>query len=160
MRSVLLVLFALAAPPAFACDGDPILSCTARNGTMAIEVCVSGDAFTYAYGPAGRAPDLTLREPLANGTLYPWQGFGRDIAESISFQNGPFRYDVAYSLDRLEEDHPTAGGVTVYKNGTKIAAIACDTGRAMLGLFSAQDAMQALGLCWDQGVEGWTAACP
>jgi hypothetical protein len=101
-----------------------------------------------------------VREPLANGTLYPWQGFGRDIAEIIGFTNGPFRYEVAYSVDRLDDDHPTDGRVTVTRNGTEIATIVCDAGSAATGFFAAQDAMAALGLCWDGATERWSAACP
>ncbi len=156
------VLFAaLCLPvPVQACPGDLILSCTAKGGTRALEVCLEGDAFTYAYGPVGRAPELTLREPLANGTLYPWQGFGRAIAESIGFANGPFRYEVFYSVDRLDENHPSEGSVSVTRDGAEIAYIACDPGSAELGLFAAQDGMQALGLCWSQDAEGWTTTCP
>ena len=157
-----LVLFAALAvsSPALACTGDLILSCTAKGGTRALEICLEGDAFTYAYGPVGRAPELTLREPLTNGTLYPWQGFGRAISETIGFWNGPFRYDVSYSVDRLDENHPSEGSVAVMRDRTEIAYITCDPGSAELGLFAAQDGMAALGLCWSKDAEGWTTACP
>lgn len=160
MRLCLFAAFALVPLPALACDGDVILSCTAKDGTKTIEVCVEGNAFTYAYGPYQGAPELTLQEPLANGTLYPWQGFGRDIAESIGFTNGPFRHGVAYSVDRLDDDHPTDGRVTVTRDGAEIAAIPCDPGSAAPGFFAAQDAMAAVGLCWDGPTESWSAACP
>jgi hypothetical protein len=160
MRSALIAFLALAPGGAVACDGEVILSCTAKGGTKAIEVCVDGDAFTYAYGPVHGAPELALREPLASGTLYPWQGFGREIAESIGFANGPFRYDVAYSVDRLDDDHPTSGRVTVTRRGARIATIACDPGSAVPGFFAAQDAMATLGLCWDGPTKRWSSSCP
>jgi hypothetical protein len=160
MRFSLLAAFALAPLPVLACGGEVILSCTAKGGTKAIEVCVGDNAFTYAYGPSHGAPELTLREPLASGTLYPWQGYGRAIAESIGFTNGPFRYEVAYSVDRLDDNHPTGGSVTVTRNGAEITTIACDPGTAAPGFFAAQDAMAAVGLCWDGPTESWSAACP
>jgi len=150
----------LCTAPALACNGEVILSCTAKGGTKAIEVCLADGAFTYAYGPAGGRPELTLREPLMNGTLFPWQGYGRDIAESVAFFHGAFRYDVAYSVDRLDETHPAEGSVTAFQDGTEVAHIRCDPGTVTLGLFAAQEAMEALGQCWDGPAERWTASCP
>lgn len=160
MRLALILCATLAPTPGLACDGEVILSCTAKAGATAIEVCLAGGSFTYAYGPVGRPPELTLREPLTNGTLYPWQGFGRAIAESIIFPNGPFRYEVSYALDRLDADHPADGSVRVTRNDREIAFIPCDAGSASLGLFAAQDAMAAIGQCWDGPSEQWTTACP
>ena len=154
----LLALFLICpAVPAFACE--PILSCTAKGGAREIELCLDGDAFTYAYGPLGGPPELRLTEPLTNGTLYPWQGVGRAISESITFINGPYRYEVSYSVDRLDENHPTDGGVHVTRNGADVALIPCDPG-AKTGFFAAQDAMTALGLCWSRDAQGWTPICP
>lgn len=160
MRPALAALLALAAAPAVACDGETILSCTAKGGTKAIEIWLEAATLTYAYGPAGQPPELTLREPLTDGTLYPWQGFGRAIAESIAFLIGPFRYDVAYSVDRLDDNHPAKGSVTVTKHGVQVASIPCDPGSVTLALIAAQDAMAALGLCWDGPTESWTQTCP
>jgi len=146
--------------PAHACTGEALLSCTAKSGAKAIDVCLEGDDFTYAYGPTGKKPELALRVPLTAGTLYPWQGFGRAISESIVFDNGGFRYEVSYSVDRLEENHPSDGSVYVTKSGQEVAFIACDPGSVTVSLFAAQDAMTALGLCWNSESEGWTGTCP
>jgi len=150
----------LAPLPGWACDGALVMSCTARQGARVVEICLTGGDFVYTYGPPGRAPELSLREPLANGTLYPWQGFGRAIAETIAFYTGDFRYEVSYSVDRLLEGQPTDGSVRVTRTDAEVAFIACDPGSTVTSFFVAADAMADLGLCWNGAVESWSSACP
>jgi hypothetical protein len=158
MRALILaLLFPL---PAFAaCNGTTLVSCPIK-GTQWLEVCLNGDDLTYAYGRIGRAPDLALREPLANGTYRPWNGIGRSMWESITFTNAEYTYEVFASFDRLDENAITEQGVSVLKNGSLVTTLTCDPALGMTLFDNLYDQMGARGYCWNRDTFAWARACP
>jgi hypothetical protein len=158
MRTLILaLLFPL---PAFAaCNGTTLVSCTIK-GSNQLEVCLTGDDLTYAYGPTGVLPDLALREPLANGTYRPWNGIGRSMWESITFTNAEYTYEVFASFDRLDENAITENGVSILKNGSLVTTLTCDPARGMTLFDNLYDQMGARGYCWNRDTFAWARACP
>jgi hypothetical protein len=156
-KLILALLFPL--PAYAACDGTTLVSCTIK-GTNQLQVCLNGDDLTYAYGPIGRAPDLMLTEPLANGTYTPWNGFGRSIWESITFTNAEYTYEVFSSYDRLDENAMTENGVSILKNGALVTTLTCDPALGMTIFDTLHDQMGARGYCWNRDTFAWARACP
>ncbi len=156
----ILFLAVLLPLPAFAdCDGTTLVSCTV-NGANQLEVCLNGDDLTYAYGPIGQAPDLALREPLANGTYTPWNGIGRSLWDSIRFTNADHTYEVIASFDRLDENAVTEIGVAILKGGDVIGNLNCDPAPGQTLFDSLFDEMTTRGYCWNRVDEIWARTCP
>lgn len=137
-------------------DGT-ILSCTLRDGTRAVDVCITGEDVTYAFGKPGLAPELTLSAPILEVHHQPWHGVGRSIWESTTFHNAGHAYEVYISVDRLTDDHPTSSGITVTKGGEEIAQLDCDPGSDTIGLWALSDAKAARGQCWQPDSLDWGA---
>ncbi len=156
---LLIAALLLPLPAAAACNGTTLISCTIK-GTDTLEVCLSGDDLTYAYGPKGAAPDLTLREPLARGTYTPWNGIGRSMWDSITFTNGEYTYEVYASFDRLDENAITEQGVSILKNGNFVTTLTCDPARGMTLFDNLSDQMGARGYCWNRDSFVWARICP
>ncbi|WGW03829.1 hypothetical protein [Tropicibacter oceani] len=142
---------------------DLFLSCRiAQNGKL-LEVCVEGDAVVYRYGPAGGAPELTLREAAATLGYTPWPGIGRTIWEEVRFFNGDYEYRVNGAIDKMlaVEDSPEAksGGVEVYRGAQRAAALDCAPATVRFDWTAAiGDAKRAAGLDWDPGAQAWLPA--
>jgi len=136
---------------------DTVLSCTARGGAKALDVCLDTGAgeISYAYGAPGRTPELYLSRSIAAIDHRPWPGIGRSIWESTVFYNNGYAYEVFTSIDRMAENQPPIGGVLLYKGRQQVARVDCDAGSAEIGLWAVSDAKDALGLCWDQGAQIW-----
>jgi hypothetical protein len=158
MRRFILALL-LPLPAHAACNGTTLVSCPI-GGTDQLEVCLNGDDLTYAYGPRGGAPELTLIEPLANGTYTPWNGFGRSIYESITFTNAEYTYEVFSSFDRLDENALTENGVAILKNGSLVTTLTCDPALGMTIFDTLYDQMGARGYCWNRETFAWAQSCP
>lgn len=133
------------------------MSCTLQTGTMAVQVCLNGAQVTYRFGSIGRLPELELVAPKQSVAYHPWSGFGRNIVETVTFENNAYTYEVATALQRGpdagEDDIPPAfGGTIIAKDEIEIKQISCDIGSVNWsyggGLF---DAKTALGLCWKSG---------
>tara|TARA_B110000908_G_scaffold156423_1_gene195571 strand:+ start:751 stop:993 length:243 start_codon:yes stop_codon:yes gene_type:complete len=78
----------LLATPALAqqCD-EEIMSCALQTRTMAVQVCLNGAQVAYRFGPKGRLPELELVAPTQSVAYRPWPGFGRNIVETVTFEN-------------------------------------------------------------------------
>ena len=138
--------------------GIAILSCTIKDTSKHLDVCIQGDAVTYAYGPAG-APELTLAEPVEAITHEPWPGFGMSISETTLFTNGAFGYEIWIAYDKSAQDPNRAnyGGVSVLKNGTNVADLSCDPSNIEIGLFALASEKERRGQCYDQITKVWSA---
>lgn len=138
---------------------ETVLSCLARGGTKALDVCIDQTAGVvgYSYGPPDGAPELSLSQTIAQVDHRPWPGIGRSIWEATVFYNAGYAYEVYISVDRMARDQPVSGGVALYRGDRTIAQIECDAGTAEIGLWAVSDAKEALGLCWDQGAQSWNA---
>lgn len=158
MRALILALM-FPLPAMAACTGTTLVSCTIK-GANTLEVCLNGDDLTYAYGPTGRAPDLTLRAPLANGTYTPWNGIGRVMWDSVTFTNDRYQYEVFASVDRMEADADIESGVVVSQDGNIVATLVCDPAPGMMLFDTLYDQMTALGYCWNRDSDVWARVCP
>lgn len=147
------------APAQAACpaSGVTVLSCTTQEGRKALDVCIEGADVTYAYGPKGGTPELELAVPVAEIAHVPWNGIGRSIWETTTFDNRGHAYEVFISVDRMAEGQPTSGGVSVLKGGAEVARVTCDPGTDVIGLWAISDAKQATGQCWDNTGFAWGA---
>jgi hypothetical protein len=166
--TIFAAIYMLFAGPAAAqsCE-QQIMSCTLRGGTKTLQVCLNGPDAVYRYGPTGGAPELELTAPVATVEYVPWPGMGRDIWETVTFANGPYRYAVATGFSRTAEDADavpsnTYGGVTITRDGTGVAELQCDAGSVNWayggGLYEAKTAS---GLCWTgYPDETWTTLGP
>lgn len=136
-----------------------VLSCMARGGTKALDVCIdtATSLVSYSYGAPDRAPELILSQPVSEIEHHPWPGIGRSIWETTVFHNAGYAYEVFTSVDRMTRDEPATGGVILQKNDETIARIDCDAGTVEFGLWALSDAKEAAGLCWNQSAESWNA---
>lgn len=153
---------ALAAPSC----GEQVMSCTLRDGTKNLQVCLNGSDAVYRYGPPSGALELEITTPVRTVDYLPWPGIGRDIWETVTFANGAFRYEVMSGFSRPlgESDaapSPTYGSIRITKEDAVIAELICDADSVEWGygggLF---DAKTALGLCWEgHPIQAW-GPCP
>lgn len=145
------------AAPALACPGgtETVLSCTAKGGQKALQVCIQGDYVTYSYGPRRGAPELQLAEAIRAVDHQPWPGVGRTIWEATTFRNGGYAYEAWIAVDRRPAGDPPAGGVTVMQGSKTIANVDCDVGTAEVGVWAVSDAKEARGICWDASSFRW-----
>lgn len=142
------------------------MSCTLRAGTKSIQVCLNGAQTVYRFGPRGSGPELELTTPTHSVAYHPWPGIGRNIVETVTFENNTYTYQVATGFqrgpDEGEDDIPPAfGGIIIAKDGAEITSISCDIGSVYWsyggGLFEAK---KALGLCWNSGPNPEWLPCP
>lgn len=151
MRVLFLVLLPL---PAMAdCPAQTFVSCPV-GGNDRLEVCISGDTFTYAFGPAGR-PELSLSVPMSAGTVAPWPGVGSAIWSSVSFHNGGYTYEVWASVDRNPDDANPQGGVNVLQGDAMLAQRTCQPGTVDTPAFMLEDQMADAGYCWNLDARVW-----
>jgi hypothetical protein len=156
MRALFLILLPFGAEAA--CPQETFLSCPVGNGDY-LEVCITGDQFSYSYGPEGM-PDLSLTVPMAAGTVTPWSGIGSSIWSSVGFPNGGFTYEAWASIDKNPQAPNPSGGVNVLKGEELIAERTCQQGTASTPAFVLEDAMAAQGFCWDFDARVWvTGSC-
>lgn len=153
-------LVALAALPglaAAACPtgAEPVLSCTARGGAMALDVCLADQEVSYAYGAAGGAPDLRLHRNIADVSARPWNGIGRSLWEEVTFENAGYAYLVFMSVDRMDPAAQPEGGVIVQQGGNDLARVDCDAGSVTAGFWAVSDAKARAGLCWSPERFAW-----
>lgn len=134
-----------------------VLSCSAKGGAKALDVCLDPASATisYAYGAHNRDPELSLTRSVQRIEHQPWLGIGRSIWESTVFHNKGYAYEVFISVDRMAEDQLPIGGVILHKGDVQVARVDCDAGTAEIGLWAVSDAKEAVGLCWDQGAHIW-----
>jgi hypothetical protein len=155
---LLAALVCLLSLPAFAqCyPGETqVLACSARNGTKEISLCIAGDTIRYSYGKPGLRPELILSEPITTVAHQPWGGVGRAIWEATTLHNGAFSYEIYASVDRMAEENPESGGVSVYNGNQHVTDVACDVGQIDLTLWAVQDAKEAAGMCWRHETQTW-----
>lgn len=150
-----------AAPALAGCPAGttPILSCTFEHGAKVLDACQDGTTATYAFGKAGRAPDLTLAEPVATLYFTPWPGVGRSIWATAAFENKGISYLLWYNYDRVDaiEEAQAAGapdpltaGISVLRgDGEGLASLECDPGSIDTEMDALTEAKENLGLCWD-----------
>lgn len=159
----LAVAFCIVAPaPALACFGEvgqTLFECTFKGGRTQAQVCVQDTAGYYAFGPVGGAPDIVLARKVRDIDMVPWPGIGRTIWEEVTFRNGSYAYRLSYAIDKMDENEPVSGSLTVMQGGREIANLTCDRGSvAAHDLYPLYEAKVADGECFTPGV-GWTAAC-
>lgn len=139
-------------------ESELLISCTFQEGAKTVTTCLSGDHATYAFGPTKGAPELSLKRHVRDVDMHPWHGFGRWIAEGLTFENGDYRYVLRYAIDRLTEDSVTEGDLWVGKDEVRLAELICDEGSVVtsgypLPLF---DAKVSAGQTWSHEDIEWT----
>lgn len=156
---VLFLIFAPSMLMANCRDGEELLiSCTFQNGAKMVTTCLSGDQATYEFGPTGGVPELTLKRHVRNVDMHPWSGFGRWIAEGLTFANGDYRYVLRYAIDKLAEGSVIEGDLWVGKGEFRLAELICDEGSVLtsgypLPLF---DAKMNAGQTWSHEDIEWS----
>ena len=80
---------------------ETIFSCPLQDSSRQVYVCRTGDGlFVYKYGKPGKAAELELMHAPGQLNYQPWNGIGRYIWSSLTFDNKGYRYQVAYSADK------------------------------------------------------------
>ncbi|WP_147112828.1 hypothetical protein [Tateyamaria sp. syn59] len=161
MRGLLAALTLALTPgaaAAFCGDMYPVLQC--QIGTKSVKVCVGQGQATYAFGPRGAEPELSLTRSLADVQATPWPGIGRSIWEDITFENKGTRYRVWVAVDRMAGELPGRGGVVVSQGDETLANLECQDGSVDLSIFAIADAMLEAGFCADYDSQLYSkAAC-
>lgn len=147
MLRALFILY-LSAAPAFATCLPPsvsVLSCQIEGGENHLTLCEMEETLVYRFGPKDD-PELTLTGLKSDLLFTPWTGLGRDIWESVTFENGSFQYDVWASLDKVnaieDPDNARQGGVAVYEGANLLAALNCLPSTIEYQAFGIEDAIR------------------
>ena len=158
MRRLVVLLAFLSLPAAADCINDSqIFSC--QVGAKTLEICHWKGDLIYTFGPDAK-PDLTIAEPLETAQFTPWPGVGSAIWEMIAFTNDGHTYEVYTSVERDPgADQTLQGGVSVVKDDTQVAELACDPGTASNSLDVIWDLKESIGQCWDFETISWQATC-
>jgi hypothetical protein len=166
-----LILFTLAAPAAYAADcaidQDPYSSCHIADRGRNVSVCYNTDVATYRYGPINGPDELTLSETIDALNYRPWSGVGRDVAESVTFYNGDYSYEVVIGYSQgtsatpdengdPEPENRQYGWISVGYEGAEIARLTCDPETAFFGFGGGiYDLKVAMGYDWDDYDRVW-----
>ena len=139
-------------------------SCQIKGKKTQVSVCYTADTATYRFGKRNAAPDLALSVPIVELAYTPWPGIGRDIWESVSFDNKGYTYELSVGFERMFEgeaqsDGPRHFGQLTVTQGTKILSVmACQPETVSYsygeGLFAAK---AARGQQWDANSQVWVA---
>jgi hypothetical protein len=152
----LFIIACLLPLPAFAdCAGETLVNCPI-NGNQ-LEVCNNGDLLTYSYGPQG-APELQLSAKPEEAFM-PWDGTGRTEWEMISFTSKDARYDVVFSIDKMEENAQPEWGVTVEQGGEIVGNLTCESTDQNMRFTQLYEQVEAKGFCWDRSTGSWATSC-
>jgi hypothetical protein len=108
-----------------------VFYCNTVNDKV-IQLCDAGATIDYAFGRAGRAPELALRIPREQATTWQWPGIGRWMTYAVDVPNGDTRYSVFWGVDRLDEAHPVEAGVDVEIRGEHVATVKCSNDAALV----------------------------
>jgi len=141
-------------------EGSQVLiNCTFYDGAKSVTTCLQGDSATYAFGPTGGQAELKMSRHVVDVGMDPWHGFGRWIAEGLTFDNDDYAYALRYGIDRLSEDQRLEADLWVTYGDQTLAHLVCDAGSIKAGyplpLF---DAKIASGQTWDQEEMLWTTS--
>ena len=122
MRKLTISLLLMLALPVMA---DSVLfSCTTTNKKV-IKVTQTGSSVKYAFGTAGKTPDLAFEVPRSKVELDECIGTcGRYNSISATIPNGLYAYTLYYSADRLE-GHGVDAGVHVSRGEGYINSVKC-----------------------------------
>lgn len=109
---------------------EQFLYCRIEGGQKEVQVCFDGSQASYRFGPVGGAPELALTLWISEGATYlPWQGVGREIAETIEFSTNGFTYSAYGGFDRMTAADDTIeshfGGVRVFQGAKLLADLSC-----------------------------------
>jgi len=160
MRMILVGTACLLGQSAWGCE-EVVHACTFKDGATAVQVCLNSDTVTYAYGPNGDAPDLSLVVSIKDAEYTPWPGIGNSISEGVTFRNEAFSYEVfggSPKLDENDELGPMFGGIIISENDEIIARLSCDEGSVVwagYGTDGIYGAKTAAGQCWDSRNRAW-----
>lgn len=166
MAKAVFVAVALLAPQVVWAQCSPgeteFASCQIKGRKTQVSVCYTAETATYRYGMRNAAPDLVLSVPIEKLDYAPWPGIGRDILESVSFDNKGYTYDLTVGFERLFEgeahsDGPRHFGQLTVTQGNKILSVmACLPETVSYtygeGLFAAKGAR---GQEWDANSQDW-----
>lgn len=105
-RVILATVFVLGLPTGALADvcgptEELLFHCKINDSSRQVSTCQSGDGlFVYRYGKPGQEPELTLSATPAEVDYTPWNGVGRYIWATLTFDNKGYRYQLAYSVDK------------------------------------------------------------
>jgi hypothetical protein len=102
---------------------EVLFYCTTEQGKV-IKLYDLGETIQYSFGPANQ-PEIVLNVSRNQATTYQWAGVGRSIYYSVEVPNGDTIYNIFWSVDRLESDHPIYAGVDVHINREYVATVPC-----------------------------------
>ena len=135
-----LIVLALGSP-LFAQENQ-LFNCQLAGSEKSINVTEEGEAFVLTFGPADD-PELRVKEPINSDKHRPWNGIGRTVWEILHFNNSGHQYELTIGIDNKDAvENPTNFRVvqfTVFKEGEKLAALACDLASVEYEVFSFYD---------------------
>ncbi|MEX0304562.1 MAG: hypothetical protein AB3N24_19260 [Leisingera sp.] len=160
MRAYLTGCFTFAVNAVQACpDGaTTLVSCSLTGGANYLETCLLGDHATYAFGDAGRRPDLALARHVRDVDMTPWPGIGNSIWEAFTFETEGFSYTVHYTLEKDPGARvPLSGGVIIGKDGQVVAHMQCDIGSVVSAGYSLPlfEVKEAAGQVYSLETQSW-----
>lgn len=140
-------LIALASPAAADCPAgaEPFVSCVIKEDALQMEACFNATEFSFEFGRFASPPDVSVTLPLSEVAVQPWNGMGSSYSEAASFTHAGITYSLWWSADRMTDEHPITGGVTLTEDGTELSSLTCAVEPEIGGLWVLPDAKDALG---------------
>lgn len=139
-------------------DAELLFKCSFNDGKKQVTTCLLDNIASYAFGPVGSLPELGLIREVRDVDMRPWNGFGRYINESFTFENSGYSYTLRYSIDKFaEEGEGLEGELWVNKGEESLVDLICDPGSLKFSGYSLPlyEAKEAAGQVWDREAEVW-----
>ena len=105
---------AQAAPACDAAGAESLFHCAFADGNQ-VTVCLTPDGtYTYQYGRPDEAPGVALEREQDDVAYTPWNGIERYYWAALGFDDEGRRQEVAFAVDRFDEDHALEGTLMIY----------------------------------------------
>ena len=145
-------------------EQDIFMSCQIEGRNTEVVVCYNDHLASYSYGPIGGVPDLYLSEFIENLDYEPLSGAGSTVAESVTFYNESYSYQVVSGFNRpatgdgTARDYQSFGVVEVAQDGASINELQCMPDTVNFGSGpDIYDVKTNLRQTWDPLSETWVS---
>ncbi|CNJ13001.1 hypothetical protein HB991_06475 [Yersinia mollaretii] len=115
----------------YAFSSEFVFSCKTNSGKE-VKVEKSGDVAIYSFGKDINNPEMKIKNKLKELDIILSEPMGSEIVTNIPFKNGDYTYSVFMNTDRLNDEHKSTSGVSIFKNEKYITIIECLTQKGNL----------------------------
>ncbi|MEJ6401358.1 lysozyme inhibitor LprI family protein [Yoonia sp. 2307UL14-13] len=110
-------------------DDSLLMYCTVEGGARTLNLCLSGEVITYAFGPTNGAPTLEMIRDFQDVEYDPSVDEDGTIREQVTLFNGNYGYEMfTESRQRVDPVAIAEGGIIVRLPDGQTQTLICDAG--------------------------------